>query len=129
LAWAVLVRPFGAHFGISSARSPGVQQKMWDMLSPWGEGYVSDLGTPAVQPRIWDTLRRDEGSVDVNSLLDSLGDRGGSPRRRVRLATLRRFLRHFVGPTPWEAAEQKTADLEAVERRAQILDRCGARLR
>ena len=32
LAWAVLVRPFGAHFGISSARTPGVQQKMWDMI-------------------------------------------------------------------------------------------------
>ena len=27
-----IVRPFGAHFGISSARTPGIQQKMWDML-------------------------------------------------------------------------------------------------
>jgi hypothetical protein len=34
LAWALLVRPFGAHFGMSSAGTPGDQQKMWDMLSP-----------------------------------------------------------------------------------------------
>ena len=38
LAWAVLVRPFRAHFGISSARTPGVQREMWDTLSPKGEG-------------------------------------------------------------------------------------------
>jgi hypothetical protein len=33
LAWALLVRPFGAHFGIRNALTPGVLQKMWDMLS------------------------------------------------------------------------------------------------
>ena len=40
----LLVRPFGAHFGISSARTPGVQHEMWDMLSPKGEGCISDFG-------------------------------------------------------------------------------------
>jgi len=34
LAWALLVRPFGARFGISSASTPGVQQKVWDTLCP-----------------------------------------------------------------------------------------------
>jgi hypothetical protein len=36
LIWTavLLIRPVGARFGISSARTPGVQQKMWDMLNP-----------------------------------------------------------------------------------------------
>jgi hypothetical protein len=38
LAWAEVVRPFGARLGISSISTPGVQQKMWDTISsPKGE--------------------------------------------------------------------------------------------
>ncbi|MGD1103989.1 MAG: hypothetical protein ABSA59_18225, partial [Terriglobia bacterium] len=33
LAWAEVVRPFGARLGISSISTPGVQQKMWDTIS------------------------------------------------------------------------------------------------
>jgi hypothetical protein len=36
LAWAVLVRPFGTRFVITTASTPGVQQKIWDTLSPLG---------------------------------------------------------------------------------------------
>ncbi|MGD1104762.1 MAG: hypothetical protein ABSA59_22180, partial [Terriglobia bacterium] len=32
LAWAEVVRPFGARLGISSISTPGVQQKMWDTI-------------------------------------------------------------------------------------------------
>ncbi len=38
LAWAEVDRPFGARFGVTAATTPGVQQKMWDMPSPEGEG-------------------------------------------------------------------------------------------
>ena len=38
LAWAVLGRPYRARWGVGNARTSGVQQKMWDTLSPWGEG-------------------------------------------------------------------------------------------
>ena len=40
LAWAELGRPFGALPGISSARTLGVQRKMWDLFSPKREGKV-----------------------------------------------------------------------------------------
>jgi hypothetical protein len=46
-----VVRPFGARFGISSARTPGVQQKMWDTLSPLGgEGRPQPALSPAGAP-------------------------------------------------------------------------------
>jgi len=49
LAWAEVVRPFGARFGISSARTPPVQQKVWDMLIPQvGEGGEFKLPPPSV---------------------------------------------------------------------------------
>ena len=54
MAWAEVVRPFGARFGISSISTPGVQQKMWDTISlnRGGELYS---GTPAL-PLIGDAL-------------------------------------------------------------------------
>ena len=42
LAWAVLGRPFGAHFGISNARAACVQQKTRDTLSPRGRWWESE---------------------------------------------------------------------------------------
>ena len=38
--------PFGAHFGIISARTAAVQQKLWDMLSPKGEGQETRATLP-----------------------------------------------------------------------------------
>ena len=34
LAWAVLGRPYRARWGVGNARTRGVQQKIWDTLSP-----------------------------------------------------------------------------------------------
>jgi hypothetical protein len=47
LAWAEVVRPFGARLGISSISTPGVQQKMWDTISG-GEGGVNLIFLPSV---------------------------------------------------------------------------------
>ena len=38
LARAVLGRPYRARWGVGNARTRGVQQKIWDTLSPKGEG-------------------------------------------------------------------------------------------
>jgi len=38
LAWAEAVRPFGARFGITTASTPGVHQKIWDTISLIKEG-------------------------------------------------------------------------------------------
>jgi len=75
------------------------------------------------------------GGVNLNSLPSPPWGRGWSrragpsegvpPRRRVRRAALRRFLRHLVGPTHEEAVEQETVELEVVEQEAQIPVRCG----
>jgi len=36
-AWAVLGRPYRARWGVGNARTRGVQQEIWDTLSPSGE--------------------------------------------------------------------------------------------
>ena len=47
LAWAEAVRPFGARFGITTASTPGVQQKIWDTISLIKEGncYYGNEGS------------------------------------------------------------------------------------
>jgi hypothetical protein len=42
MAWAVLDRPFGAHAGISSAHPPCIQQEIWCIVGPKGEGRYAE---------------------------------------------------------------------------------------
>jgi len=44
LAWAVLGRPYRARWGVGNARTRGVQQKIWDTLSPSGGGWSKGVG-------------------------------------------------------------------------------------
>jgi len=62
LAWAVLGRPYRARWGVGNARTRGVQQKIWDTLSPWreGRGCFNEKCCPSpyhAAPSRWGCLR------------------------------------------------------------------------
>jgi hypothetical protein len=81
LAWALLVRPFGARFGSSSARTPRVQPKIWVKINPWGRGFPRPAFSPARQP-----TGPGEGVASLAALVCSLFRIDAVPQFLSRLA-------------------------------------------